>query len=94
MNMFDDISIRPHPLKVVTLGLFYYLVYGSADPILEGEKINLVVLIFFFFTHFKLSVTSPDKGGRQINYGVHGSQEPEPTYIAREETRHGDRMIY
>ena len=38
---------------------------------------------------FQLSVPSPDKGGGQINYGVQGTHELEPTDIAREETRHG-----
>ena len=37
----------------------------------------------------QLSVPSPDKSGGQINYGVQGTQELEPTDIAREETRHG-----
>ena len=46
----------------------------------------LPFFFFFFFTYFQLSVPSPDNGGGQINYGVQGTQELEPTYIAREET--------
>ena len=74
-----------------------YLVYGSADPIFQDLKkkktLNFLFkfffkLIFFFFTHFLLSVPITDRGGGQINnYGVQGTQELEPTDKAGEETR-------
>ena len=66
---------------------FDYLVYGSADPILqdfEKKKKKKKKKKFFFFFLNKFSV-----GGGQINYGVQGTQELEPTDIPREETRHG-----
>ena len=56
----------------------------------KKKKFNLIFFFnffFFFYTNFQLSVPSPDKGGGQINYGVQGTQELEPTDIAREETR-------
>ena len=95
----------PHPYSLGHGGgdkafFFDYLVYGSADPILqdfeEKKKLYIFLINFFFFTNFQLSVPSPDKGGGQINYGVQGTQELEPTDIAREETRHGggDHTIY
>ena len=54
---------------------FDYLVYGSADPILQDfekkkKKKFFFFFFFFFFTNFQLLVPSPDKGGGQINYGV------------------------
>ena len=81
----------------------FFLITWFTDPptrfcrILKKEKklndififIFIFYFLFFFFTIFQLSVTSPDKGGGQINYGVQGTQELEPTDIAREETRHG-----
>ena len=90
--------------KIVIRPFFFdYLVYGSADPILQDfEKkkkkkyifflINLFFKLFFFLQIFSCQSKARKRGG-QINYGVQGTQELEPTYIAREETRHGDRMI-
>ena len=57
------------------------------------EEKKYILFTFFFFTNFQLSVTITDKGGGQINYGVQGTQELEPTDIAREETRHDDLLI-
>ena len=81
---------------------FDYLVYGYADPILQDlkkkkKKLYLFFNFFFFLTFFFFLIFSCQskarKRGGQINYGVQGTQELEPTNIAREETRHGDRMI-
>ena len=84
-----------------TLGLFFLITWFTDPPtrfcriLKKKKKLYIFVnLIFVFcFTNFQLSVPSSDKGGGQINYGVQGTQELEPTDIAREETRHGDRMI-
>ena len=58
---------RPNHPALISLRPFFfdYLVYGSADPILEDfekkKKKNLTFFFFFFFI-YKFSVVSPKPG--------------------------------
>ena len=55
----------------------FFLITWFTDPpsrfFQDLEKTNPFFL-FFVFTHFQLSVPSPDIGGGQINYGVQCTQ--------------------
>ena len=76
-------------------GQAFFLITWFTDPPTRFFRIwkKNPFFNFFFFTHFQLSVPSPDIGGGQINYGVQCTQQLEPTDVGKKQGMRLDDVL-